>query len=391
MRSCTAAIGLLLCSMLLTGCWDRIEINDLAIILATGVDYVDEKVELTAQIYVPRKAGGGPESGSQGSSSGATIIRTAEGRTVAEAFNRLQRKMARNMFWGHCEVIVISEEAGKRGLREYIEFFLRYPQFREHAYIFSSREPAKDVLALLDPLERSSAEALREMANMGLGVRVTLLELGKSIEGPSHSAILTRMLILPSEPGQNPLASSPYVRGLSLYKDGRYVETVNEPLSVGVLLLANELNNIIMPVGMKSREGSISIRPTEIKATLTPRIVNKEWSMQIRIHSKGEVVLNTTDANLTDPSKLAELEKAWSDKLKQLANQALEMSQKQLKADLFKFSVTFRNHYPKQWKEQQINWEAIFQDMKVEVKVKAYIIRTGKSTGPQGIPGQSTH
>ncbi|PQP81346.1 hypothetical protein C0Q44_23380 [Paenibacillus sp. PCH8] len=90
----------ILCCLLLSGCWDRIEINDLAIVLATGIDYEDGKVQLTSQIFIPRKASAGDSSGSGGSPSGVTMIRTAEGRTIAEALNRLQRKVPRNMFWG---------------------------------------------------------------------------------------------------------------------------------------------------------------------------------------------------------------------------------------------------------------------------------------------------
>ncbi len=378
----------ILCCVLLSGCWDRIEINDLAIVLATGIDYEDGKVQLTSQIFIPRKAGGGESSGGGGSPSGVTLIRTAEGRNIAEALNRLQRKVPRNMFWGHCEVIIISEQAGKRGIREYIDFFLRYPQFREHAYVFSSEKAAKDILALLDPLERSSAESLREMANLKLGTRVTALELAKSIEGPSSSAILSRMLILPPEPDQDKLTTTPYVKGLSLYKKDRYVKTVKEPLSVGVLLFAKELNNIIMPVEIKPLEGSFSIRLIENKTTLKPRIVNQHWSMKVDIQTNGEVVLNTTDGNLTDPAVLTQLEKAWSAKLTSLAHDALHMSQKELRSDLFQFAVEFRRYHPKLWKEQEKNWETIYPELDVEVKVDAHVIRTGKSTGPQGIPNE---
>ena len=174
---------------------------------------------------------------------------------------------------------------------------------------------AKDILALLDPLERSSAESLREMANLKLGTRVTALELAKSIEGPSSSAILSRMLILPPEPDQDKLTTTPYVKGLSMYKKDRYVKTVKEPLSVGVLLLAKELNSIIMPVEFEPLKGSFSIRLIENKTSLKPRIVNKQWSMKVDIQTRGEVVLNTTDANLTDPAVLTKLEKEWSAKL----------------------------------------------------------------------------
>ncbi len=379
----------ILCCVLLSGCWDRIEINDLAIVLATGIDYEDGKVQLTSQIFIPRKASAGDSTGSGGSPSGVTMIRTAEGRTIAEALNRLQRKVPRNMFWGHCEVIIISEQAGKRGIREYIDFFLRYPQFREHAYVFSSEKAAKDILALLDPLERSSAESLREMANLKLGTRITALELGKSIEGPSSSVILSRMLILPLETDQDKLTTTPYVKGLSIYKEDRYVKTVKEPLSVGVLLLAKELNNIIMPVEFKPLKGSFSIQPIEIQTVLKPRIVNQKWSMKADIQTRGEVVLNTTDADLTDPAVLTKLEQEWSAKLTALAHDALDMAQKELRTDLFKFAVEFRRYYPHQWKKQEKNWETIYPELDVEVNVEAHVVRTGKSTGPQGIPDEN--
>ncbi|WP_258166527.1 Ger(x)C family spore germination C-terminal domain-containing protein [Paenibacillus sp. PCH8] len=284
--------------------------------------------------------------------------------------------------------MVISEQAGKRGIREYIDFFLRYPQFREHAYVFSSEKAAKDILALLDPLERSSAESLREMANLKLGTRITALELGKSIEGPGSSVILSRMLILPPEPDQDKLTTTPYVKGLSLYKEDRYVKTVKEPLSVGVLLLAKELNNIIMPVEFKPLKGSFSIQPIEIQTVLKPRIVNQQWSMKVDVQTRGEVVLNTTDADLTDPAVITKLEQEWSAKLTTLAHDALDMSQKELRTDLFKFAVEFRRYYPNHWKKQEKNWETIYPELDVEVKVEAHVVRTGKSTGPQGIPNE---
>lgn len=377
-------------SLLLAGCWDRNEINDLAIVLATGVDVADDEVELTAQIFVPRNgssAEGGSSSG--GSASGATLIRTAKGATIAEAQNRLQRQVSREMFWGHCEVIVISKQAGQQGLREYIDFFLRYPQFREHAYVFSSEEKAKEMLALLDPLERNSAESLREMAILGLGARVTVLELAKKIKGPSETVILSRLLVSPStHTEQSALATSPTVNGLSLYNRGYYVKTVTEPMSIGVLLLVNELNNIVLQVKAEGLPGSYSIRSRKIDAKLKPSINQGKWSMRIVIEAKGEVVLNTTDASLAEQQVMATLEQAWEDQLKLLAKQALWLAQDELHADLFQFAVEFRKHFPKQWKAQSSQWDSIYSNMEVEVMAHTQITGTGKSTTPQGRPGR---
>lgn len=376
---------LLSCSLLLTGCWDRKEINDLAIVLATGIDYKNEKVQLTAQIFIPRKGGGTESIGSTGGSpSGLTMIHKAEGSTVAEALNRLQRKVSREMFWGHCEVIVFNEEASKQGLREYIDFFLRYPEFREHAYVFSSAAPAEEILALLDPLERSSAESLREMANLGLGAKITLLELVRSIDGPSKTALLSRLLISPLEIGQEKLSTTPYFKGISLFKKGKYVRTVEEPLSGGVLLLANELNNFIIPISIKSSKGVIAIRLNEANVSIQPHIKNQKWSVKMLVKARGDIVMNTTNVDLADPKVISEVRQAWSDKLQEYADQAVVFSQNDFKADLFKTAVQFRRYYPKQWQAQKNNWDKIYREMDISVVNKVVITHTGKSTEPQG-------
>lgn len=380
-------LPLLSCTLLLGGCWDRNEINDLAIVLATGVDWTDGEVELAAQIFVPR--GGAGEGGAPAeSASGVTLIRTAQGTTIAEALNRLQRQVSREMFWGHCEVIVISEEAGQQGLREYIDFFLRYPQFREHAYVFSSKGKAKELLALLDPLERNSAESLREMAILGLGARVTVLDLAKRIKGPSETVILSRLLVSPStHTEQSSIVNSPTVNGLSLYNRGYYVKTVKEPLSLGVLMLANELNNIILQVEVAGIPGIFSVRPHKIEVRLKPAIREDKWSMTINIETKGEVVLNTTNASLAKQQVMAAVEQAWEEEMKLLAEQAIQLAQDELHADLFQFAVKFRRHYPRQWKAQEAQWDDIFSKLEVQVTAHAKITGSGKSTAPQGIPG----
>ncbi|GBF74327.1 hypothetical protein PA598K_02665 [Paenibacillus sp. 598K] len=319
-----------------------------------------------------------------------TMTRTAEGSTIAEALNRLQRKVSREMFWGHCEVVVISEQAGKQGLREYIDFLLRYPQFREHAYVFTSGGDAKEVLALMDPLERSSAESLREMANLGLGARVTMLELAQAVASPSSAVVLSRMLISPSDPEQKKRITTPYAKGISLFKDGYYVKTALEPVSVGVLLLCNELNNLIMPVELEQVKGSFSIRMNEVKTSLTPHITNGEWSMGIHFKAEGEVVLNTTDLDLLDPILRSKVEGAWLNRFKELTEDALQLARQELSADIYQFADKFRRHYPGLWKQRQGEWLTIYRNMRVEITGNVVITDSGQSIEPQGIPRQAT-
>ncbi|MBR8644529.1 hypothetical protein KEH51_07950 [[Brevibacterium] frigoritolerans] len=53
----------------LSGCWDRIEITDLAIVTAAAIDKKDnDQIELSVQVFIPSSitSGGGQGGGSQG-------------------------------------------------------------------------------------------------------------------------------------------------------------------------------------------------------------------------------------------------------------------------------------------------------------------------------------
>ena len=41
--------------LFLSGCWDRVEVNDLAIVTATAIDKRDDnQIELSIQIFIPK-------------------------------------------------------------------------------------------------------------------------------------------------------------------------------------------------------------------------------------------------------------------------------------------------------------------------------------------------
>ncbi|WP_054637410.1 hypothetical protein [Thalassobacillus sp. C254] len=107
---------LLLLAFLQTGCWDRLEVNDMALILATGINVVENgNVEVSAEISLPSPQGstelmGGDQGGGIG-----TYIESATGETVADAVSKMQQKVSRELFWGQSDIIVIGEELAKQG------------------------------------------------------------------------------------------------------------------------------------------------------------------------------------------------------------------------------------------------------------------------------------
>ncbi|UKS28240.1 Ger(x)C family spore germination protein [Paenibacillus sp. HWE-109] len=389
----------LLCLLLLlafaveaAGCWDRREINDLAIVLAVGVDRnPNNNILLSAQLFIPKVAGGGPQGntgGSGGNAAGQTIMMSAEGVTIADALTQLQLKLSRSLFWGQSEVIIIGEEAAAKGIHSYIDLFLRYIQFREHAYTYISKDKAVDLIKLQPPLERSSAEVLREMGNLKLGAQITLKELAQKINGASQAALLTRIQITSFATAADPTHNNIKVSGIDIFNKDKFVGSLDEHAGLGILTVCNELETKIYSFPLTKSAEYVSVNVVHSNTKIVPHIDKKGiWSIEMFVDMNGELVLNTTDQQNFDPKFVQQIKQAWTDTIRRDIEASLLRVQKQLKTDAFGFADEFYRHYPKQFNQVKERWnDQVFPEIQVNVHISTQINRIGKSTVPQGVP-----
>ncbi|MDB5055482.1 MAG: germination protein GerC family [Bacilli bacterium] len=378
----------------LSGCWDRMEVNDLALITGASIDKKQGKnIELSVQVFIPRSAGssqgmgaGGGGGGGGGSSSGQTLVRSAEGVTVADAMSKLQEKFPRRIFWGHDEVFIISEELAKAGIRDRIEFMMRYPQVREGAFIFVSKNKAKDMLELIPPLERSSSEVIRESAKSKIAMKVTLMDLMQRLSGDARAVSLPWIEELPPDPGKDEKQSIPYISGTAVFKKDKLVGHINYKQTRGVLWLRNEIELAIVTVAPKEAEGFVSLNLLRSHTQLIPKIENGTWKMTIKAETEDDIVQNTTTLDFMNPKFSKMLEKELEAGIENNIREALDQVQKKMKADIFGFADAFHRKYPKEWNKVKERWDEVFPTIEISFDIKAHVRRPGKSTVPAGLP-----
>lgn len=372
--------------MLLTGCWDRMEVNDLALVMATGIDKKDDKtIELSVQVFIPRAAGGGgglAGSGSGGGGGGTeqTLVRSEEGTTIADAMAKLQEKLPRRIFWGHGEVFVIGEKMAKEGIREHIDFLMRDPEPRERADVLVCKGKAKTVLELLPPLERSSAEVLREMAKTRIGVKTTVNDLAQMLTGDAGAIALPWVEILPPKPDKKEKQTIPYITGTAVFKKDKMVGQIDDKVTRGLLWLRNEIKLAIVTVSPKEADGQVSTRLLHSHTELIPEIKDEKWTMTVRIETEDYVVQNTTNLSLANPKYVKVIENDLKEDIVRRVKMALAQGQNKFKADIFGFADAFHRKYPKQWNEAKERWDKIFPEIEVNIEAKAKILRPGMSS-----------
>ncbi|WP_199425935.1 Ger(x)C family spore germination protein [Thermaerobacillus caldiproteolyticus] len=378
--------------ILLSGCWDRTEVNDLALIVGLGIDQKkDGKIMLTAELIVPQAVGGGGQmmGGGGGSGvSGQTVVRSGTGTTVADAISNLQEKLSRRVFWGHTKVVVFGEKAAKAGIRQHLDFLSRNPQIRLRSNVLVSKGTAKSVLELLPPIEQSSAEVLRELSESQLLLRVTIKEAMQMLSSDADAAALPMVKILPPEKGKKDLQTIAFIQRTAIFKKDKMIGDIDDKLTRGVLWLRNEIKRANVTVTLKGEKGNITATLIRAHTEFIPKYEKGKWKMIVKVTAEDDIILNGTKLDLLNPKYTKMIEKELENETNKRIRAALKTVQKEMKADIFDFADIFHRKYPREWNQVKNRWEQIFPTVEVIVETKAYVRRPGVNTAPQGLPEQ---
>ncbi|AOH53495.1 hypothetical protein ABE28_003955 [Peribacillus muralis] len=363
----------------ITGCWDRVEINDLAIVTAASIDKKDNgSIELSIQVFIPKSisSGGGGGGPGQGAGGATTLVKSDVGSNLSEALSKLQGKVPRKVFWGHCKVFVFGERLAKEGIQEQLDFLLRHPQPRERANVYVSKGKGKAILESLPPLEVYSGEVIKELSDLHMGLHVTLHNLAEMLTSKSQAVALPLIKILPPAKGEAKLQGIPYIFGTALFKKDKMTGTMTENEARGLLWLKAELESYTVTLKPEGMEGLISIKPISSHVHIIPQIVNGNWKALVKIDTDGTVIQNGTKLNLSVPESLKIVEHTYQKDVEKRIRLTLLHLQGN-GADVIGLAKEFYRKYPNEFSEAENDWKRIFKDMEVEMDVTAHIRRQG--------------
>ncbi len=371
--------AILLC-ILLAGCWDRKEINDLALVTGVAIDRKDDKqIELSLQIFIPKGSSDPSQSlGEANSGSGGTLVQSAYGENVAEALSQLQKKMSRQIFWGHSEVILFGKERVEQNIRDDIDFLLRASQPRERSYVYVTKGRGKKILELHSMIERNTSEVLREMSNTRTSYTTTLAQLSKMLNDEGQAAVVPWVEQLPPVNPAKPDRAVGYINGTALLRQGKLSGVADDKMTRGILWIKNEMNNAVITIHPKESEGTVSAQLLHSKTKLSPSIVDGKWKMKISVSCKNDLLQNTTKLNvLQDEKTIKEIETDIIENINSRIMLTIHKAQKVYKTDIFDFGNEFHQHYPREWAKHKKDWYELFQTVEVTIETKVDLSRPG--------------
>lgn len=157
---------LLQCTML-TGCYDKRELDDMAYPVALGFDKGKaNELRMTLQLAVPISIGGGSEGGGGGEGDKSVSVVTVDTPTIFSGLNMLNTFVSKQINLSHVKVIVFSDELAKEGISRYMHAMIRNREFRPNAHVIVSRGSAEKFINAVKPkLETNPAKYYEQLLN----------------------------------------------------------------------------------------------------------------------------------------------------------------------------------------------------------------------------------
>ncbi|WNS73485.1 Ger(x)C family spore germination protein [Bacillus sp. DTU_2020_1000418_1_SI_GHA_SEK_038] len=373
--------------IIVSGCWNRRELNELAIVVGLGIDKSDDQYLVTAQVVNPgeiaKKGGGGGKT--------PVIVYQEKGETIFQAIRKITTVAPRKLYFAHQRMLVFGEELAKEGIGEALDFLSRDPELRTDFYIVVAKDAkAGDVLKILTHLEAIPANKM-----------FTSLETSEKAWAPSVTVTLDKLIADMVSDGINPALTGITIKGdlemgetmknlektglntklqyqgMALFNNDKLIGWLNDDDSRG---LHYSTGTVKSSVGVIScpKGGKIGIEVVRTKADLKAMVKNGEPKGTIKVQVEGNVGdVKCRGLDLKKTETIYNLEKIGEKALKEVIQSSIEVTQKEFQSDVFGFGEALHRSDPAYWKKVKKEWNQKFSEMPVTIEVDVKIRQTG--------------
>lgn len=382
MKKLILIITTLIISVTLTGCGGYEELNNLSIVTAVAFDKTDDEYELSFLIANSPKAQTSAKEGEA-----KTTVYTGKGKTIAEASKDIEQIVPKQVYLGHINVVVISEDIAKDGFLKIADWLLRNPQTRKKFYLLQAKdEKAKNILKIVSPLESFPSQSI-----------ATLIESNSETKSIATSITYSNFISQILEKGYDPVLPSITINGsvkegsneknlettepesylmlgpLAIYKGDKLKGFSTEEESWAINVLKGDSKEINYNV--KYQNENISIETSSLKSNI--KIID-EKNIEITISGVGDIYNINNKIDIQDYKEINKIEKAWSSSLKKDLTKVIKKVQNKWQADIFGFGNLIYKNDPKTWKKLEKNWNSkYFPNLNIKVKTDLKIDATG--------------
>ena len=377
MRRLTPIVVLLLCLLPVAGCWDRREVNDMAIVIAMAMDK-EPNGQYRLSVQVPLVSSLGSTSGGGGGTSGdkSYYVDSAVGKTIREANNIIQSRMSRQLYYSHHRMIVIGEQLAKEGMSDVLDIVARFPENRLTAYLVMTKGKGIQLLDAQPQFERFSGEAMRELVKME-AIAVSLKDVAQMLTTPGVDAFLPIIDAVDSHPKGK--SKEVEFMGIGLFRGDKLVYMAKSQAIKGLRWFQRTFTPFSVVISLNDKE-RLTVYFSKGKADLKPVIKKGRIHYDITVFATSVVVENMTSLDLDQKKNIALIENKLKKEVEVSVKDTLNLMQK-YRTDTIGLGIILARQFPKEWRDTyRKNWNEHLPDITFQIHSKVVVQDVGQTT-----------
>jgi len=377
--------------ILLTGCWNRREIETLGFITAVGIDKAREegKIELTVHMAKPFALG---QEGALPQEKPFWVV-SSTGYTIFDAARNLRSQSPREPAWMHVRMVIFGEELAKDGIWDVVDFLDR----DNETYWLMNMMVAKSVRAseMLNAefeIERMPARGIfatlqKAEADLSAVVNVNLTQLLQAMEAEGLEPVMTRGEIILREGEKlikgdlkrEEIGMTVRITGAAVFKNHRLKGYLNKPETRGLNWIKGDTKSGIIVVEHPQREGKrIALEMLRAKGSYDVKVIEGKAYVNVKVDAQGNIgeVQEFMDM-FEDHELMLSMERRMATVIRNEIMASVKKA-KEFESDIFGFGAYIARDNPKLWGKIKGQWDKKFLESIVNVDVRCTLKRAGR-------------
>ncbi|MED3728780.1 Ger(x)C family spore germination protein [Priestia endophytica] len=380
-------------TILLTSCWSKKELTDLAIVAAMGVDKTkDGRYNLTYQIINPGNVAGGTQGSGGDIQNPPVTVYSASGNNIVETSRRASSRISRRLYYAHTNLVIVGESlAREEGIEVLMDAFDRDAEFRTTStLVIANHSTAADLIKTLTPVDKIPANKVLKTLEFterqwGENVKVSLQDVMKGLQSSKEETVVSgfRMVGNPKQARmlENLQESAPEATlrasGIAVLKQGKLVDWLYGKTARGTVWILDKIQGTAINVDWEGKKAAIAYKTVRQKTDVSAKVKDGHPHISIHARVEGDIGEMKIPIDITNTKVITKIEQSLRKEIKNELKEAIKHAQKN-KTDILGFGEVVHRSRPNEWKKIKSEWSDVyFPNLDVDITVEAYIRRTG--------------
>jgi len=376
MRSSRIMVLIVLTCMMLSGCWNYREIDQLSIVAGLCVDKKGEnQYEFTVELI---KISG------ENQTAPRSQILSMTGETMFDAARNIISTSGQKLYWSHANILIVSEEIAKEGIATILDWYLRDAETRPDIPIaIASTERAKDIFLMPeqdgDIISNRLSDTIKNHKGYPNFPPVEMWEFANHLGSEGMSAFTPHITLVSYDEGVVPI-----IDGGAIFHHDKLVGFLSGIETKFASFVRNDIRGgiLVEEVEMDDKNGKVSLEIFNSKTSVKPSISGDVITMDIKVETTVAIGEIMGDLDVIDEPGRSILEREAEESLKENITAVIKKVQQEYACDIFGFGDTFHKSYPSEWEKIKGHWQNDFPDVQVRVTCDLLIENSGLTSRP---------